>query len=265
MSNITNKAAKIENLPLELVVPDANQPRSYFDEEKIKELAESIKQHGLLQPILVIPIENGRFQIVHGERRYRACKLLGLETIRTEIQELTDKEILEIQIVENLQREDLNPIEEAGAFQMMVDFLGYTHGEIAEKIGKSREYVTNKLRLLNLPNDLQRGVARRNFSEGHARAVLSINNIEKQREVCRQISINKLNVRETEQLIRRLKGNNVPRETSDNQTSEKAVRVASLKVWNLISPEDGEVRKRIPVHELITAYINDLRKLRMMG
>jgi len=244
---------KNEDLALKLVVPDPDQPRNYFDEGKIKELAESIKKQGLLQPILVTPTKEGNFQIVHGERRYRACGLLGLETIRAEIRKLSRKQILEFQIVENLQREDLNPIEEAEAFRHMIELLGYTHEKIGERIGKSREYVTNKLRLLSLPEDLRRGVARGSLSEGHARALLSLNDIQKQREVCRQISEKKLNVRETEELVKNLKEGNVSHETP----VDAIIKVNELAVSRLV-----EGKERVDVNELESALITDLKIIR---
>jgi len=252
--NKTEKSPyETKDLPLEVIIPDPLQPRSYFDEEKIKELAESINQHGLLQPVLVTPIEDGKYQIVHGERRYRACKHLSLETIRAEVRHLSHKQTLEIQIVENVQRQDLNPIEEAKALQKLVYVLGYTHEKIAKRIGKSREYVTNKLRLLSLPNDLQRGVARGKISEGHARALLSLNDFHKQRQVCRDISEKKLNVRETEQLVQSLKDDNVSRETS----KDAIVQVKALAVPRLV---DG--KESVDVDALESALLSDLKTTR---
>lgn len=203
---------EIIELSIDSIIPDFNQPRKYFDELKIKELAESIKIHGLLQPILVRPIQNGKFKIVHGGRRWRACKLLGLKTIRAEVQSLTDKEALEIQLVENLQREDLNPIEEAETYQKMIDKLGYTHEEIAIRIGKSREYVTNKLRLLKLPDNIKQAIIKGNITEGHARALISLkDNEQRQEEVFNKILSERLSVRQTEGIL-----NNVSRETSSD-------------------------------------------------
>ena len=245
--------SEITELPIENIIPDHSQPRKNFNEAKLQELAESIKQHGLLQPILVRPIGSGKFQIVHGERRYRACRLLGLETIRVEIRKLSRKQILEFQIVENLQREDLNPIEEAEAFRRMIELLGYTHEKIGERIGKSREYVTNKLRLLNLPKDLRKGVARGSLSEGHARALLSLNDIKKQREICRQISEKKLNVRETEELVKNLKEDDVSHETPLDET---------IKVNELAVPQLVEGKERVDVNELESALITDLKIIR---
>ena len=220
-----NNPYETKYLPIEDVVPDPLQPRDLIDDDKIKALAESIEKHGLLQPILVRPSKNGKYQIVHGERRYRACVFLHKKTIRTEIRRLDDDAVLEDQIVENLQREDLNPIEEAKAFQRMQDELEYIHEKIGERIGKSREYVTNKLRLLSLPDDIQRGVARGKISEGHAKALLSLKDVEIQRRVCKRISSEKLNVRKTEQMIQNLTGKNVPHETSETSCHTKTLLI----------------------------------------
>ncbi|MEM2249314.1 MAG: ParB/RepB/Spo0J family partition protein [Candidatus Bathyarchaeia archaeon] len=200
----------IAELPIDSIVPDSSQPRKSFDKVKLQELANSIKEHGLLQPVLVRPIGDGKYQLVHGERRFRACKLLGLETIRAEIRNLTDNETLEIQLVENLQREDLNPIEEAETFQRMINELGYTHEEIAKKIGKSREYVTNKIRLLRLPDYIKKALQEGKITEGHARTLVSLGN-DKQEEIFGKILAEGLTVRQTETV----KTNIVSRETSD--------------------------------------------------
>ncbi|MEM2661567.1 MAG: ParB/RepB/Spo0J family partition protein [Nitrososphaeria archaeon] len=202
--------SEIAELPMDSIVPDPFQPRKTIDESRLQELAASIKEHGLLQPVLVRPIGDGKYQLVHGERRFRACKLLGLETIRAEIRNLTDNEALEIQLVENLQREGLNPIEEAETFQRMINELGYTHEEIAKKIGKSREYVTNKIRLLRLPDYIKKALQEGKITEGHARTLVSLGN-DKQEEIFGKILAEGLTVRQTETV----KTNIVSRETSD--------------------------------------------------
>jgi len=256
---------EIKDLPIKDIAPDPLQPRDLFDDDKINALAESIKNQGLLQPILVRPLKDRKYKLVHGERRYRACTLLHLKTIKAEIRRLNDNEVLEIQIVENLQREDLNPIEEAKAFQRMHDELKYTHEKIAERIGKSREFVTNKLRLLTLSTDIQKGVAIGKISEGHAKAILSLKDVKMQRQVSKQISNKKLNVRETEQMVQSLRDKNVPHGTLEKQTSKKDVSITSLAVWNLIITEDGELKKKLPVDKLILACIADLKQLRRIA
>jgi ParB family chromosome partitioning protein len=225
---------KMTNEVLELlidsVIPDKNQPRKTFDETNLNELAASIKEHGLLQPILVRPVGNCKYQLVHGERRFRACKLLGFKTIK-EVRNLTDNQVLEIQLVENLQREDLNPIEEAETFSRMVKELGYTHEQIAQRISKSREYVTNKLRLLKLPDDIKKAMQDGKIKEGHARALIPLEE-SKQTEVLNEIVDKGLNVRETEELAHNVNGN-VSRETSSDEDKTLLVPIP-CKVYTLL-------------------------------
>lgn len=202
ISNISPSEASMmwTEIPIENIIPDPNQPRKMFDEAKQKELVESIKQHGLLQPILVRPIGD-KFQIVHGERRYRACKVLGLEKIRAEVKELSDRQVLEIQLVENLQREDLNPIEEAETFQRMISECGYKHEEIAQRIGKSREYVTKRLRLLDLPLATQDKIGKRELTASLAEVILSVDEPEKAEKVTNAIIEDNLTVRQAKDLV----------------------------------------------------------------
>jgi len=240
---------EIAELSMNSIVPDPNQPRKSFNEESLKELAASIGEHGLLHPILVRPIANGKYQIVHGERRFRACKLLGLETVKAEIRNITDNEALEIQLIENLQREDLNPIEEAETFQRMVEELGYTHEELAKRIGKSREYVTNKLRLLKLPENIKKAMQDGKITEGHARALIPLEE-SKQNEVLNEIVDKGLSVRETEELIRNVNGN-VSRETSSSDEDKTLLVPIPSQIYTLLKdlakkmktkPEDVIVR-----------------------
>jgi ParB family chromosome partitioning protein len=238
--------SNVKEIPVEWIIPDPNQPRKNFDDKSLKELASSIKQHGLLEPILVRPVGNGRFQIVLGERRFRACKLLDLKTIRAEVRELTDNQVLEIQLVENLQRKDLNPVEEAETFRRMAEELGYTHEDIARKIGKSREYVSNKLRLLKLPEDIRRALLEGKISESHARALLPLGE-SRQKQVFNEILTKELNIRQTEEIV---KGNIVSRETSCDEDKILLVPIP-CKVYTLLKdlanrmktkPEDLIVR-----------------------
>lgn len=257
-NKISKEVYEIGNLPLEVVIPDPNQPRSDIDEEKIKGLAESIKEQGLLQPILVRPIESGKYQIVLGERRYRACKRLGLETIRAKIRELGDKQVLEIQIVENLQREDLNSIDEAKAFKRMVDDLGYTHEKIAERIGKSREYVTNKLRLLKLPSEIQdeiRKGKKGNIKESHARLLLSVNELDKQKQLAEKVIDERLTVRKTEQLLRFL--TKVTRETYVSSGIEKIPLLISFEPDVYSALEQASNEKRLRKESIVSNVVSD--------
>jgi ParB family transcriptional regulator, chromosome partitioning protein len=160
-------------IAIDLVQRNPQQPRKHFDESELTDLANSIRTHGVLQPILVRPIAGGRYEIVAGERRWRAAQKAGLHSIPAVIRELNEVEVLEIAIVENVQRMDLNPIEEAQGFQALIDRFGRTQQEIADAVGKSRPHIANMLRLLTLPDDLQEMVRDGRLSSGHARAILT--------------------------------------------------------------------------------------------
>jgi ParB family chromosome partitioning protein len=232
----------LTEVPIESIVPDPNQPRKNFDENKLKELAESIKQSGQLNPILVRPIGD-KYQIVHGERRYRACQLLGLKTIRAEVRKLDDNQVLEIQLVENLQREDLNPIEEAETYQRMIDDLGYTHEEIGKKIGKSREYVTNKLRLLKMTGEMIEAIRSGKITESHARLLMPLEQGE-QKEILNEIVDRDLNVKDTQHLI----SGNVSHETSDIPEDGLVIGIWLSNDTHQVLAESAESRKTTVEH-----------------
>ena len=211
---------EVVSIPIDLIEPDPRQPRKYFHEEKIRELAESIRLHGLLQPILVRPTEKGTYQIVHGERRYRACRLLGLKKINCIIRDLPNEEVPVIQLIENLQREDLTPLEEAQIYKRLVEEFGFTHEEIARMIGKSREYVSNKLRLLKLPKTVQEALIEGKITEGHAKAILSVKK-EDQERVFQKVVEENFTVRDTERYVREI---SVPRGT-ENRTENRTLLI----------------------------------------
>lgn len=190
------------NLPIDLVQRNPGQPRKHFDEAELTDLANSIRAHGVLQPILVRPIPGGKFEIVAGERRWRAAQRAGLHAIPAVVRELNEVEVLEIAIVENVQRTDLNPIEEAQGFQALIDRFGRTQQEIAEAVGKSRPHIANMLRLLQLPDDLQEMVRDGRLSSGHARAILTAPD---PRGLARRAISEGLNVREIERLAQQAK------------------------------------------------------------
>jgi ParB family chromosome partitioning protein len=168
-----NTTAAARNLPIELVHRNPAQPRKHFDEAELTELSDSIRAHGVLQPILVRPAPNGRFEIVAGERRWRAAQRAGLHVIPAVIRELDEVEVLEIGIIENVQRSDLNPIEEAQGYQALIDRFGRTQQDLADVVGKSRPHIANMLRLLTLPDDMLEMVRDGRLSAGHARAILT--------------------------------------------------------------------------------------------
>jgi ParB-like partition proteins len=209
------------------------QPRKEFTDEKLNELAESIKIHGIIQPLLVREID-GKYQLIAGERRLRAAKLVGLTEVPVVIREMSDQAMMEVALVENLQREDLNPIEEADAYQRLINEFQLTQDEIAKKVGKSRPAIANTLRLLNLPMDIQTELAKGTLTMGHARALLSLKTLDEQKQISSQIQTQELSVRETEELIRQL---NTP-QTVSRETKKSATKSSAGKDPNVVEIED---------------------------
>ena len=185
------------------VEPNVNQPRKQFDEDALLELSESIKQYGVLQPLLVSD-KKDYYEIIAGERRWRAAKLAGLKEIPVIVKEFSEQELVEISLIENIQREDLNPIEEAMAYKRLIDEFHLKQDEIAERVGKSRTAVTNAMRLLKLSEKVQQMLIDEMITAGHARAILSIADKEKQESIAMKIFDEKLSVRETEALVKRM-------------------------------------------------------------
>ena len=183
------------------VEANENQPRTHFEDEKIQELSVSIQQNGLLQPIVVRPY-HGKYQIVVGERRYRACRLAGLTEIPCMVQEYDEKQTATAALVENIQRENLSPIEEALAYQQLLDIQDLTQEQLAQKVGKKQSTIANKLRLLQLPMTVQEAVRRRDITERHARALLKLDTTAKQNHMLREIMDKGLNVKQTEDKIK---------------------------------------------------------------
>lgn len=202
LENATDEMLAQNELDLNEIVPNRDQPRKTFDEASIEELAQSIKQHGVLQPLLVRPIPSGGYQLVAGERRWRACRIAGLTKVPVVIKELTDTETMEIAIIENLQREDLNPIEEAEGLQALIDKCGYTQEEVATSVGKSRPAIANSLRLLRLPPEVREMTKNGEISAGHARALLAFDNDAMMLEAAKNIVSNKMTVRDVERLAK---------------------------------------------------------------
>ena len=185
------------------VEPNINQPRKQFDEDALLELSESIKQYGILQPLLVSD-KKDYYEIIAGERRWRAAKLAGLKEVPVIVKEFTDQELVEISLIENIQREDLNPVEEAMAYKRLIDEFHLKQDEVAERVGKSRTAVTNSMRLLKLSEKVQQMLIDEMITAGHARAILAISDKEKQETVAMKVFDEKLSVRETEALVKRM-------------------------------------------------------------
>lgn len=195
----------VNKLRIMEIEPNHDQPRKDFDEKSLSELAESIEQHGVLQPLVVRPLANGSYQLVAGERRWRAARIAGLTEVPVVIKELTDEEVIEIAMIENLQREDLNPLEEALGYRYMMDELNITQEQAAEKVGKSRPAVANALRLLKLPNEIQDMVKNNLISPGHARALLGFDSEDMIIQTAKMIIKEDLSVREVENLVKKSK------------------------------------------------------------
>lgn len=208
-----------DKMDINKIEPNASQPRKNFNEDSLQELADSIKQHGLIEPLIVQEAEKGFFQIIAGERRWRAAKMAGLKEVPVIVKEYSDREVMEIALIENLQREDLNPIEEAEAFQRLIEEYQLKQDEVAERVSKSRAAVTNSLRLLKLDERVRSMIIEDKIKSGHARALLAIENKEEQYEVALKVFDENLSVRETEKLVKKLQNPDVkkPEKKEDEQ------------------------------------------------
>lgn len=200
IENSVSEELSTSTLPINEIIPNKEQPRKTFDEAALNELADSIAQHGVLQPLLVRPLTTGGYQLVAGERRWRASRIAGLKEVPVIVKELTDTEAMQLAIIENLQREDLNPIEEAEGLQALIDKCGFNQEEVAASVGKSRPAITNSLRLLKLPEEVRDMTRNGEISAGHARALLALDSPALMLEVAEQIVSRKLTVRDVEKL-----------------------------------------------------------------
>ncbi len=193
----------VNEIAIKEITPNQHQPRRDFDEEALAELAQSIKQHGVIQPVVVRKTLNG-YELVAGERRWRASQIVGLKQIPAVVREYTDSEMMEIALIENLQRRDLNPIEEAMAFRSLMEEFGLTQEEVSRRIGRSRSMIANIVRLLNLHPEIQEFVSRGTLTMGQARPVLALENLEVQLDAAKQIIEEDLSARDAEELVRRI-------------------------------------------------------------
>ena len=195
---------EVDKIDINKIEPNNSQPRKNFNEDSLQELADSIKQHGMIEPLIVQQGEKGFYRIIAGERRWRAAKIAGLKEIPVIVKDYTNQEIMEIALIENIQREDLNPIEEAEAFQKLIEEYHLKQDEIAEKVSKSRVAITNALRLLKLDEKVRQMVIEDKIKSGHARALLAIEDLELQYNTAIKVFDEKLSVRETEKLVKNL-------------------------------------------------------------
>lgn len=215
----------LKTLPLHKIEPNPNQPRRDFDDEELEALAESIRQHGIIQPLTVREMPNGYYQIIAGERRWRASRLAGLDEVPVVIMEADDRKAMELALIENLQRQDLNPIEEAEGYERLMKQFGLTQEQVAKRVVKSRSAVANALRLLALPTEVRTMVSEGEISGGHARAVLAVNEADKRVEAARQMV--GLSVRQSEALAKRM--NKKPVEKPEQSPEVSVDYIAELE------------------------------------
>ncbi|MEP7259193.1 MAG: ParB/RepB/Spo0J family partition protein, partial [Flavitalea sp.] len=203
-TSVAEAATSIQRIAITDIEPNPRQPRKDFDEQALQELAHSIKLHDLVQPVTVSALPNGKFRLISGERRWRASKLAGLKDLPAYIRKADDQQLLELALLENLQREDLNAMEIALSYKRMMEELNHTQEEVAERMGKERSTVANYIRLLKLPPDIQVAVRKGVITMGHARALVNVDTVDKQLYIFHEIARLGLSVRQTEELVRKL-------------------------------------------------------------
>ncbi len=221
--------AEPSEVDLNLIVPGAMQPRTNFDEAALESLAESIRTHGIVQPLLVRR-RGEEFELIAGERRWRAAKLAGLTRVPVLVKEVADENLLEIALIENIQRENLNPIEEAQAYKRLIENVGLTQEALATRVGRDRSYITNYLRLLKLPPDLQQLVIEGRLSTGHARTIVGLSHADVQRRLARQVIEDGLSVRATEILVQKASADRPARAPRISQPVDPNIRAAETKL-----------------------------------
>lgn len=221
----TKKSSSMDELDIDKIVPNPNQPRTLFDEEALSELCESIKAVGLIQPITVREEKNGTYTIISGERRYRASRMAGLPSIPVYIRKADDNAMLEMALVENIQRQDLNAIDVAMSLQRLIDECGLTQDALADRVGKKRSTVANYVRLLKLPAELQLAIREELISMGHARALISMEDRKQQVSLLKRIVKNHLSVRQVEELVKNLSPKPLREKTADEEYPETYIKL----------------------------------------
>lgn len=209
-SSLTESEDAVKMVSITSIVPNPQQPRTVFNEEELNELAASIKEHGIIQPLIVSEKKQGEYMLIAGERRLRAAQIAGLTTVPVISRDADDKALLELALIENIQREDLSPLEAAEAYKSLEENFNMTHEEISKRVGKNRVSVTNTMRLLKLPGEVQRALLDKKITEGHARVLLSLPTAQAQISAMNHIIQNELSVRQTEEYVRNLIGEKKP-------------------------------------------------------
>src|SRR5918997_5784989 len=226
---------ELSEIDIDLIEPNSLQPRTNFDNEQLENLAQSIRANGIIQPLLVRRIDEGRYQLIAGERRWRAAQKAELQRVPAIIRDIPDDKILELALIENIQRQELNPIEEAQAYKRLIETLGLTQEMVAQRVGRDRTFITNYIRLLRLPEEIQGLVEQEKISMGHARALLGVDDVEIQRKIAQNVIDQSLSVRETERAIRKI--------ISGSEQAESAQSVVVKEDANLKAAEDKLRRK----------------------
>ncbi len=255
----------VSTLPIEKVRPNQDQPRKQFDSQALADLTESVRLHGVLQPINVRLMASGYYQIISGERRWRAAREAGLEEIPVIVLEADDRRAMELGLIENLQREDLNPMEEARGFQTLMQEYGMTQEEVARQVGKSRPAVANAVRLLALPQELAQYVEADILSAGHARALLGLTDPEEMKAVADKVAQRQLSVRQTEELVRqmqKLAGQSEKKQTQDAAPEVDYAAVAARELADSLGRKvkivSGRKKGRLELEYYGTEDLNDL-------
>ena len=223
---------EMQEIDIDLIEPNSLQPRTNFDDKRLEELAQSIRSNGIIQPLLVRRYGQGRFQLVAGERRWRAAQRAGLQRVPAVIRHIPEDKMLELALIENIQRQELNAIEEAQAYKRLIETLGLTQESVAQRVGRDRSYITNYLRLLRLPEDVQRSLEEEKLSMGHARAILGVDDPDMQRRLARNVMEQGLSVREIERAVKRIiSGGSESAETATPSRADDAnIRAAEAKL-----------------------------------
>ncbi len=247
-NRVENNNRNYFECPINDIIPNPNQPRKLFARESIDELASSIEEKGILQPLIVRKIGGGKYEIVAGERRFRAASQLGLEKVAVVVKDIEESEVLELALIENIQRQDLNPVEEALAYKELLTKHQYTQDELAKRLGKDRSTIANALRLLKLPESIRIHLINNEISMGHARALLAIENKELQTQIAEDIVKNSLSVREVEELTRKLRDGEITetsaREEAKNP-SHKETQETPPRFLSIMARMKDHLRKHV--------------------
>jgi len=252
---------KIWHIPISEIEPNQDQPRKHFDEKALEDLSDSIKEHGVLQPILVVEKSDGGYELVAGERRLRASKLIRLATIPAVVKKMDDQQKLEVALIENIQREDLNPIEEAFSYRRLIDEFGLTQMDVSKKVGKSRPVIANTIRLLELPEEIKQALAVGKIKAGQARTLLGLKNEQQQLDALKSILGEKITVRELERVVRKKAPVDMVRKDPNITFFEDELRSAlGAKVLVTTKSGKGNINIRFNSNEELKGIVDKIIK-----